>query len=92
MFSIQAKIHLIPTGGRKTPIHSGYRCPAHIGNEHWDCLLTFEGEIAPGQTKSGVTIQFLSPEVVREKLSKGSVFYLTEGKIVGSVQVESLSD
>ncbi len=89
LFSILATVMLVPVGGRNGPIKSGYKCPMLIGDEYWDCYVTFEGDmIFPGESRSGVNIQFLSPEAVSERLTENSVFYLTEGKVVASGTVD----
>lgn len=88
-FSISATITLLATNGRSGPIRSGYQCPMKINEEHWECLLMFAGpNISPGETRSGVIIQFLSPEAVSQRLTDNSTFYLTEGKIIGSGNVD----
>ena len=89
MFYVLATIHLLAENGRKTPIKSGFKCPMRIGNEHWDCYVTFDGDsIALGETRSGVKIEFLSPESVSERLTENSVFYFVEGRVVASGTVD----
>lgn len=89
MFSIIATITLVAKGGRRGPIKSGYQCPMLIENEHWDCYVTFSGGlIYPGDTRSGVKIEFLSPDQVAKKLRVHSTFHFTEGPrivVTGSV-------
>lgn len=88
-FAISATLQLV-AGGRSGKIKSGYRCPMQIEGEYWDCHVIFNGRwIYPGETRSNVVIQFLSPEAASERLTTESIFYLTEGtKIVASGKVD----
>lgn len=78
----RVRLHTTEEGGRKKPIRPGwFACPFVYGGEAFDCRLLLDEAstgIRPGDTAE-VRITFLNPELVKPRLSPGSLFKLWEG-------------
>ena len=90
------RLTLRPTsdGGRKSAIPSiVYRCPVFFGDEREaanDCaffLDEIQDKAEPGGPPVIVSIRFLAPHLVADKLRPGAKFTLWEGRDVGEGEV-----
>ena len=94
-WDIVADVRFFPTeaGGRHSPTPPDrFSCIFEIDDKFFDCRLHLAevGSISPGES-ARVPIQFLSPELVRPRLSIGTEFHLKEfGRIAHGV-VRALS-
>jgi hypothetical protein len=92
---IFVKVNFYSTGegGRKLPTDSKmFGSIFTINDSKHDCRLLLEniGAIKPGETKSGVPIKFLCPELVIPKLKKGVKFYLWDMRNIAEGEVEQV--
>jgi hypothetical protein len=94
---IIAEVHFLPTesGGRKGPTPSNrFGCPLLFESELFDCVMFLDNidSISPGSTVT-LPIWFLSPDLIKPRLSVGSDFGLWEiGVIANGKVVEILND
>src|SRR5512144_19729 len=87
---IEGVFHLLATGGRNTPVKSGYR-PVH---KLYDNYMTSDlhkylnvDEAAPGHSVA-VAVSFITPEAYPHSLWKGREITVLEGEhIVGTLKV-----
>ena len=94
---IIAEVYFLPTelGGRKesTPSNS-FGCPLLFEGELFDCVTSLDdvGSISPDSTVT-LPIWFLSPSLIKPRLSVGSDFGLWEiGVIANGTVIEILND
>jgi translation elongation factor EF-Tu-like GTPase len=100
--NITAKLTLYHTenGGRKSPIHSGYR-PNHVfeyKENSTEFVATYIGEINfeldsihPGETAT-VNVTFLALHNIKNFLNEGRVWWLHEGeRVIGKAQVLTIN-
>lgn len=94
---IIAEVHFLPTesGGRRGPTPSNsFGCPFFFEGELFDCVMFLDdiGSIPPGSTVT-LPIWFLSPGLIKPRLSAGSEFSLWEiGVIANGKVMEKLDD
>ena len=74
--------------GRKSAIKASYySCPMLIDGEYFDCRLLLAGREVELGLSYEIPVQFLRPDLVLSKLTKGKSFVLWEGKDVASGDV-----
>jgi len=79
-------------GGRKTPVHSGYRGQFYYNNKNWDAPQEFiDKEVCDLGESIIVKMQTLSPAFHIGKLSIGQTFEIREGaKTIGKGKITKI--
>jgi hypothetical protein len=92
---IIAEVHFLPTelGDRKGPTPSNrFGCPFLFEGELFDCVMFLgDSNISPGMTVT-LPIQFLSPTLIKPRLSVGSDFGLWEIGVIANGRVTEILD
>lgn len=77
-------------GGRRSPTPAmWFGCPCKLSpnaNLAWDARFYFDAPIAPGETRRGVGVIFLSRDSA-SRFREARRFYLWEGRIIGEAVV-----
>lgn len=81
-------------GGRRAPFSAtSVRCPAFFGQQRReanDCMIMFDhvgAGLEPGGTLADVPIKFLVRKLVADKLRRGVVFVIWDGRDIGEVEI-----
>jgi len=89
-YGFRARVYFLRTdeGGRKSDLPSELRVPMQIGGEFLDCIVIFDrAPLVPLGREYEVDVQFLSPDLAREAVSRDPSFVLWEGKPIGRGQI-----
>jgi len=67
-------------GGRRMPVHSGYRPRFYFGERQSDGDMQFESSspVSPGQVVRAA-VRLLNPDVLGQEVGEGAAFQIKEG-------------